>query len=177
MKVKEVMTRDVVTCDPRSNIADAAWKMWERDCGVLPIVSGSKVVGMITDRDIAMAVGTKDRSAREIEVAEVVPTEVHACHEDDDVETALEIMGQEQVRRLPVVDDEEALRGIVSMNDILLMTKDAGAQAGSRISSEEVLTTCRDISQHRKEVEQARTAKVPAMKASGPPESTTKRRA
>jgi len=153
MKVNQVMIRSVAVCTPQTNLADAAWTLWERDCGALPVVVGSKIVGMITDRDIAIAAATKDRPAREIAVQEVIGPIVHACHEEDDVEAALEIMGREQVRRLPVVDDEDSLTGIVSMNDLIRRTGRERGRAPAQVSSDEVLSALRGISRHRREDE------------------------
>jgi CBS domain-containing protein len=175
MKLKEVMVRDVATCAPHATLAEAAWKMWEKDCGSLPIILDSKVVGMITDRDVAMAVGTNDRSPRHITVREILAPEVHACHVDDDVETALELMGTAQVRRLPVVDDDETLRGVISMNDLLLMTGNGKSTAGAQLSSEQVLSSCREISRHR-QAEASRVTKAPSKKANDLPEEVAPKR-
>lgn len=150
MKVKEIMTRVVLTCTPGTSLAEAAGKMWEADCGVLPTLSDSRVVGMITDRDIAIAVATKGRTASEITVGEVLNADIHACHEEEDLETALEIMGREQVRRLPVVNDEGDLRGILSMNDLVLLTVNERSR-GSAGLSQAVLAALREISRDRRE--------------------------
>jgi CBS domain-containing protein len=176
MKLKEVMVRDIATCAPHTNLAEAAWKMWEKDCGALPVLLNSKVVGMITDRDVAMAVATNDRSPREITVGEIIGPEVHACHVDDDVETSLEIMGAAQVRRLPVVDDDETLRGIISMNDLLLMTGTGKAAGAASPAAEKVLSSVRQISRHRREVEAPQVTKAPSKKTQGLPEEATQKR-
>ena len=149
MKVREVMTRDVATCTPSTSLAEAGGRLWEHDCGILPVLSDSRIVGMITDRDLAIAAATKDRPAREITVGEAMASAVHACHEDDDVETALALMASHQVRRLPVVDDEEALRGIVSINDLALLTGNGRGKSDQTLSCEEVARTLREISRHR----------------------------
>ncbi|MEW6212860.1 MAG: CBS domain-containing protein [Acidobacteriota bacterium] len=86
MKVQEVMTKDVKACFPDTNLAAAAALMWENDCGVLPVVVDNRqAVGVITDRDIAIAVGTKGRPAQEIRVDEVMTAQLFACAPDDDI--------------------------------------------------------------------------------------------
>lgn len=130
MKVRDIMTTDVSSCLQESNVADVAKTMWDRDCGILPIVtSEGRVIGMITDRDICIAVATKGRTADRISVREVSASHVYSCLPDDDVSAALETMKARKVRRLPVVDEQGHLRGIVSMNDILLHASGKGGVA------------------------------------------------
>ena len=121
MKVQEVMSRNVRTCRPESNLAEAVRHMWEADCGALPVVSNdSHVVGMITDRDICIAVATKGRTADRIAVREVAANHiVHTCLAGDDTAAALKTMQAHKIRRLPVVDGHGHLQGIVSLNDIV----------------------------------------------------------
>jgi predicted transcriptional regulator len=98
--------------------------MWDNDCGVVPVVEdGGKVVGVITDRDICMAAAMTGRSLPNITVDEVTNRQVYSCNTDDSVLKALEIMGERKVRRLPVVDNNGQLQGIVSMNDIALRAR------------------------------------------------------
>ena len=121
MKVKDVMTKKVKTCTPETNLAAAAESMWMRDCGVLPIVDKSgRVVGMITDRDICIAVGCRRRDPAMILVREVMAEQVYSCSPEADVCEALQIMKRKQVRRLPVIDSAGELSGVISMNDIAL---------------------------------------------------------
>ena len=121
MKVKDVMTVDVKSCRPETNAAEAVKTMWDQDCGALPIVNNDrKVVGMITDRDLSVAVATTGRAAERIVVKDVATGKAYTCQADDDVPVALEVMKAQQVRRLPVVDAEGRLKGILSMNDIVL---------------------------------------------------------
>src|ERR1041385_5520229 len=107
MKVRELMTAEVKACSPDTSLAAAAGRMWEGDCGALPVVDDAgKFIGMITDRDICMAVATRHRLAGEILVSEVSSGAIYVCQPDDDVQFALKTMRQEQVRRLPVVNAE-----------------------------------------------------------------------
>jgi CBS domain-containing protein len=96
MKVQDVMTRDVRACRPDTNLAEAVRDMWEVDCGVLPVVGDDgHVIGLITDRDICVAIATKGRTADRVAVREVAHDHVYTCLEADATTTALRTM-QEQ---------------------------------------------------------------------------------
>jgi len=147
MKVQDVMTYDVQTCTPETNLAAAAMQMWRGDFGVMPVVAGGKVVGMITDRDICIAAATKHRDPANIRVKEVISGQVYGCSPDTDIHEALKIMQQKQVRRLPIMSAEGGrLAGILSMNDVALKEQ-GGAKA--ELSAEDVETTMRGICAHR----------------------------
>src|SRR5262245_23089070 len=118
MKVKDVMTRNVKSIRPESTIDQAAIQMWDYDCGVMPVVDGEiRVMGMITDRDIAIAASTRGRLTTQINVGEVMSGNVYACAEDEDVKSGLNTMRREKVRRLPVVNYDGRLSGIISINN------------------------------------------------------------
>ena len=145
MKVSELMTTNVVTCAPGTNLAEAAKLMWDHDCGILPIVDQmGHVAGMITDRDICMAVATKGAPAARISADEVTSRRVIGVAPADDVAKALTAMRDHQVHRLPVVDEHGGLAGIVSMNDIILFGD------GKSAKPEAIVDTMRAISAHRK---------------------------
>jgi CBS domain-containing protein len=148
MKVERVMTGDVQTCRPETNLAAAAIEMWKRDCGALPVVTAAgQVVGMITDRDICMAAATKHCAPANISVKEVMSGQVYACSPDADIHTALDLMRQKQVRRLPVVTAEDGmLVGLLSMNDVALK---AEGSLRADLSAQDVETTLRAICAHR----------------------------
>lgn len=155
MKVRDVMTREVKTCAPHSDLAAAAWMMWENDCGPIPVVDpNGALVGMITDRDICISVATKNRLASDIKVGETMSKNLKACSQDDNVERALEIMRDAQVRRLPVTDSNQRLQGIVSINDLI---RSAGGK-GSELPSESVIETLKAICEprHKEEPAEAR---------------------
>jgi CBS domain-containing protein len=148
MKIKEIMTRDVQCCGPDTNLAAAAKMMWDSDCGALPILNvQGQVMGMITDRDICMATATKNKPASEITVWETSSGKAYTCRETDDVHTALDIMKRERIRRLPVVDDDGVLQGIVAMNDFILAAGEG--KKGSDLSCEDVMRAMKAISAHR----------------------------
>jgi CBS domain-containing protein len=152
MKVQDVMTRDVRTCRPESNLAEAVKEMWDADCGALPVVGADgRVVGMITDRDICIAVATKGRPADRIAVRDVASDQVvHTCLAADQTSAALKTMQTYKVRRLPVVDGQGHLQGIVSLNDIVTH---AGAARASQI-----IDTLASICEHRAPIAAASAA-------------------
>jgi CBS domain-containing protein len=145
MKIRDIMTPYVHCCSPETTLAAAASAMWDGDCGALPVVTvDGTVVGMMTDRDICMAVATRGRRASEITVWETTSRKVYGCHGDDDVRSALDQMARHQVRRLPVLDGDQRIEGMVSLNDIIMAHAKSGAPTASDIV--EVLEA---ISAHR----------------------------
>lgn len=119
MNVEHVMTRPVFTCTAESTLNDAARLMWEHDCGALPVVTGPGiVVGMITDRDVCMALYTSGKRIDEVRVGDVMAKDVVTCHHDDALSAVEQRMTSARVRRLPVVDDDGVAVGIVTVNDV-----------------------------------------------------------
>lgn len=116
MKVEDIMTRAVHSVRPEDSITEAARSMADNDVGALPIIDGNDLVGMVTDRDIAIravAARIEPHSAVRLIMSENVAT----CSPDDDVEDALETMANEQVRRLPVCDGQDRVVGIFGLAD------------------------------------------------------------
>ena len=125
MQVQEIMSKDVCFCSPQTNAAAAAEMMWRRNCGTLPIVEdGGRVVGIVTDRDLCIALGTSNRRPAEVPVGEIMNRDLVVCNPGDDVRAALKTMAQRQLRRLPVVDETGALKGVLSLSDIALRAAD-----------------------------------------------------
>jgi CBS domain-containing protein len=121
MKVQDVMTPNAKAIWLTESLTDAAKLMWDNDCGVLPVIKdGRKVVGMITDRDICMALAMRDTHPSSVSIEEVMNGQVYAVNVDDDVEQALKAMREHKIRRLPVLNSEGDLEGILSLNDIVL---------------------------------------------------------
>ncbi|HVZ41354.1 MAG TPA: CBS domain-containing protein [Candidatus Kapabacteria bacterium] len=126
MNVHEIMEPNVQWCRPDTNLAEAAAMMWQYDCGILPVIDGNgKVYGTITDRDICIAAGTRNMPASQIKVDDVMSHHVVSCDEDDDVETALNAMRAQKVRRLPVTNAGGQLSGIISITDVIRHANDA----------------------------------------------------
>lgn len=120
VKIKDIMTGEPRTCSPGTNLAAAAALMLDGDCGILPVVEEGKLVGVVTDRDMYIALATRNTRASELTVREVVQTPVYTCGPDDEVQAALDTMKQHGVRRLPVEGFGGTVMGIVSMHDIVL---------------------------------------------------------
>jgi len=121
MKVQEIMTTDPETCRAETNLAVAVERLWKADCGILPVTDeAARPIGVITDRDICIALGTRNRPASAISTDSVMRQPVETCRADEDVIAALARMKQQRIRRLPVVDVQGKLAGILSLNDIVL---------------------------------------------------------
>ena len=150
MKVQDIMTSDAQCCGPNTILAAAAKMMWDSDCGALPVLNvQGQVMGMITDRDICMAAATKNKPASDITVWETASGKVCTCHMSDDVHRALDIMKREKVRRLPIVDEDGVLQGIVAMNDFVILAGEAKGAKAPAVSYEDVVRTMKAISAHR----------------------------
>lgn len=119
MKVNELMTREVDTCLSDSPLARAAQLMWEKDHGSVAVIDGqARPVGMITDRDVCMGAYTTGSSLWDVPVSRSMSHPVVVVGQDDDVEEAERLMREKMVRRLPVVDGDGKLVGILSLSDL-----------------------------------------------------------
>jgi len=128
MKVSELMTSNVQTVNPEQPIREAAQFMLREDAGAMPVCDGERLIGMVTDRDIAVR-GVAEGLGPETPVREVMTEEALFCWEDDDVEDVALKMSDAQVRRFPVVSrDERRLVGIVSLGDLSQSDRDDAAQ-------------------------------------------------
>ena len=116
MKIRDIMSSRVTWAKADDSIGHAARQMAEQDVGALPIVDGGRVIGMVTDRDIAVR-GVAGRTPAEAPVRQIMTEDVTTCSPDDNLESALELMSNEQVRRLPVCDPDGKLVGIVTLAD------------------------------------------------------------
>ena len=148
MTVKDVLTVPVTTCRPEMNLAAASALMWEKDCGVLPVLNeNGELAGILTDRDICIALGTRNRLPSEVAVREVMGTSPLICKPTDDVRSALQIMREAKVRRLPVVGENGVVEGVVSLGDIVLSARRGFAMAGtaSGVSNGDLITALQKI--------------------------------
>jgi len=116
--VADVMTRGVRSMSPSDSVARAAQAMDELNVGVIPVCEGDKLVGMVTDRDIIVRGVAQERDIRSTRLADVMSTNVRCAKEYQDVDEVLSQMAETQIRRMPVVDEDERLVGIVSLGDI-----------------------------------------------------------
>lgn len=129
MRVSEAMTRDVCVARTDHTIEDAARMMLAIDAGLLPVGDDDQLVGMITDRDIAVRAIAEGRGPR-TEVGEVMTRDVKYCFEDEDTAHVAKNMGEQQVRRLPVLNRDKRLVGILSLADVASHEKD-GRRVGN----------------------------------------------
>lgn len=144
MLVSQLMSREPRTCAPEDSLDDAARILWDQDVGVVPVISGALTVGMITDRDICMAAYTQGRPLREIPVSTAMSKELHVAHPNDALVVAMRTMRERQVHRLPVVDEEGELQGLLSINDLTL-----DAAFGGDVAAQDVVETLASIGQPR----------------------------
>jgi len=151
MKVRDIMTPEPESCTPATDLAAAAMIMWRNDCGAVPVVSadGRKAMGMITDRDICMAVATRHSRPEEIKVGQVISGRLASVSPKDDVQAVLNLMRLEQVRRVPVVREYGTLLGIVSMNDVVVHSGTGKGHRHTALSPDEIARTLRGICEHR----------------------------
>jgi len=120
MTCAEVMTPSPTACNPQHTAVDAAELMRREDCGLLPVVSedGKKLIGVLTDRDIVLKVVAEGRDPRSTAVSEVMTTDIVTCLPQESVEMAMEQMATRRVRRIPIVDRDGSLVGILAQADV-----------------------------------------------------------
>jgi CBS domain-containing protein len=120
MIISEVMTRDVRIASPDDTLECAARLMEEEDCGSLPVAENERLVGMLTDRDITIRAVARGLAPWDSTVRDAMSTEVRYVYDDESVRDVAKLMGDLHVRRLPVLDRENRLVGIVSLGDLAL---------------------------------------------------------
>jgi len=126
MKVSELMTQAVETVGPEQTAREAASFMLSADTGSIPVIEGDRLIGMITDRDIAVR-GVAEGRGPDTPVRDLMSDGLICAHEDDDVESAAARMSEAQVRRLPVIDEDDRLCGMISLGDLSRETSDETA--------------------------------------------------
>ncbi len=160
MKVKELMTTDVKSCPGYSTLKTAAQTMWEHDIGCVPIVDKENhVIGILTDRDISMSAYFQGLPLTGALVTSAMSKEVFSCRPEDDIAAAEKLMREKQVRRLPVVDTQGRLVGVISLNDI---AREAAQEAEMRkprqVSDAEITQLMASVSAPRHRIVAARAA-------------------
>ena len=143
MLVKDLMTTQALSVQPSSKLSDAAHIMWEGDCGALPVIDevSGRVVGMVTDRDICMACWTRNAAPGDLFASDAMSQHLVHCHPEETIEHAEMVMNANQIRRLPVVDADERLLGILSLADIARAADAAPALSARRNSSADALAS------------------------------------
>ncbi|HZP47335.1 MAG TPA: CBS domain-containing protein [Vicinamibacterales bacterium] len=145
MLVSQIMTTDPASCTASANLEHALYAMLERDCGFVPVVTDDgRVAGVVTDRDICVAIALHQTLPCRMRVGDVMSQPVFSCRDDDTVLTALGRMTRHAVRRLPAVDSQGSLVGVLSLNDVALATHHPGGPTES-----DVAETLRAICAHR----------------------------
>ena len=145
MTVKELMKTAVATCSPGSDLGAVVTLMRDRDCGFLPVIdSHGIVVGVVTDRDVCMAAGTKHRPLARISVDETMSHPVFSCFADENVKTVLVTMAKHRTRRLPVLNKSGHLQGVLSMDDIVHAPRRRGGP-----TADDIVAALRAIYAHR----------------------------
>jgi CBS domain-containing protein len=150
MRVEQLMTRQVQSCRPDDTLERAAQLMWDGDCGSLPVCSGdgvARTVGMITDRDIAMCALFQAKPLRELRVTDAMSKDLRVCHPGDSLADAEKTMREARIRRLPVVDEEGRLTGMISLADLAREAARELAQSAQEITETEVGDTLAAICQ------------------------------
>jgi CBS domain-containing protein len=119
MKIEDVMTTDVRACGPNDSLSVAAQAMWEGDCGCLPVVDAHRrVIGMITDRDICMSAHLRGSPLWSLTVGDAMAKVVYGCKPSDKLATAADLMAEHQLRRLPIIDGDDKLVGVLTIGSL-----------------------------------------------------------
>ena len=144
LEVSDLMTRNVVSVRASEPLSTAAKMMWDGDCGAIPVIEdqGERVLGMLTDRDICMATWSRNLAPSAIVASEAMSQSLVYCSPTDSIDAAEGTMRSGQVRRLPVLDSERRLAGILSITDIARVARDRSAtRPGVDISPLQVVDT------------------------------------
>jgi CBS domain-containing protein len=120
LRCRDIMTRDVTTCSPESNLREVADKMEDDDVGSIPVIENGRLIGLVTDRDIVCRVIAEGRDTRTTTAREAMTADLVTCTPDESIIEAIHKMGEHQIRRLPICDPGGRLQGFISISDIAL---------------------------------------------------------
>ena len=147
MKVQDLMTKHVYCVSTDQSLNDAAHLMWQHNCGSVPVVDKeNRVVGMVTDRDIAMAAYINGKCLSDMPISKTQPRQLICCKPEDDIRTVEELMQLYQLHRLPVVGDNSEPLGIVSLNDLAVAYKSGVREIKPKDLSETLSAICSTLS-------------------------------
>lgn len=124
MELRDIMTRNVEVVGLHATLKEAATKMKDLDVGLIPVCDGDRLTGMLTDRDITVRATARGLDPNRTEVSEVMSTDIAYCLEDQEVEEAISLMEARQIRRLPILNKEKQLTGVLSLGDIAVHVGD-----------------------------------------------------
>lgn len=149
MRVADLMTKNVACCHQNEPLSAAAKLMWERDCGALPVLDeqGERVVGMITDRDICMCTWLRNAAPEAIAISDAMSRALYTCSPDDSISTVEDLMRRNKIRRLPVLDRQGRVVGIISLADIVREVERERGRAQRDVASDEIAVTLATICQ------------------------------
>ncbi len=148
MRVQDVMRKSPKACSPGTNLAAATELLWSCGGGALPVIDGTgRILGIITDRDICVALGTRNLRPSELKAEQVMSRQVATCQSGDDIHTALGIMRTRRVRRIPAVGDAGKLEGVLCLSDLILQARhDDGCRP--ELSYDDVMGVLKSIYWH-----------------------------
>ncbi len=153
MKVTELMTANVETCGRGDSLDKVARIMWDHDCGCVPVVDqDNRVVGILTDRDIAMAAYAQDLPLHAMQAEDAMTRVVVVCSPEDEIGTAEEMMRSNKIRRIPVTDSDRRPVGILSLNDLARKAARELTSESPSMTSEEIAATFDAVSGPRAHV-------------------------
>jgi CBS domain-containing protein len=156
MKVQDIMSMSIVTCSVNDTLESVAQKLWEHDCGCLPVVDReNRPLAMITDRDVCMAAYTTGKPLAALRVASAMSKGLAVCRVQEDLSMAAARMAKRGVRRLPVVDAAGKLVGLVSLNDFVTAMVEQGPPGATTAAAAETLQVLQAVCHHRTGVPQA----------------------
>lgn len=158
MNINEIMSIDVKTCMPSSNLQEVAGLMWNNDCGAIPVVNEQNIpLGIVTDRDITMAAMLNQKPLWALTAAEVIQNQnLCSCQQNNSLQECLNMMKEEGVRRVIVTNADDTLAGIVSIGDVLAFTGNSisrGKKHAAQIKHEPVLSMLKHVSAHHMQPE------------------------
>lgn len=148
MRVQDIMRHSPRSCSPTTNLAAVTEQLWNFSCGALPVVDANgKVVGILTDRDICVAIGTRNQRPSELRAGDAMSRQVATCRSTDDIHDALKLMRTRNVARIPVVSDQGKLEGILCLSDLIINARhDDGSEP--ELSYEDVMGVLRSVYWH-----------------------------
>lgn len=151
MNVRDVMTTNICCCDPHDDLESIALKMMDNDCGSIPITNErGQPVGMITDRDIAMAAAVRHKALWQLRAEDFITGQpVSLCNVDDDIHAALSLMQQARVHRLPVINGEGEILGMLSLDDVISYAERGVRGLGApELSYDDTVITLKAVARH-----------------------------
>jgi CBS domain-containing protein len=150
MNVGDLMTTEVSTCNSESDLESIARLMWDKDCGSVPVLSNSGTpIGIVTDRDIAMGCALNHKALWEMRAEEILNNrELYTCRPEDDIRTALRLMSEHHIHRLPVVDHSGSLQGILSIDDVIARAKSGVGKKVPEPNYDDTMQTLKSICTH-----------------------------